>query len=262
MINTIKHERMEAVTQDWTDVAMSELSLPSGYDSPFIIAAIQTFNGPDTAQVRMRPLHGGAIQVKIEEERSADQEVSHVEETVGHIAFKPLWIHDDEDNEIGYASFLDITQPAADSWMPLPVPTTFSVDDSVVFAQVLTFNGTHPVHPRIRKEHPSSGAPGFYLKLEEWPTYDRRHIAGHIQQSIRTSTLRVGSYLRGIVWVAWTIVGQIAVYGPAGAFERKPTVLRRGVDIQVGMWPRSSFGEIPTRFSIESFSHTVRRSTT
>ncbi|MDY7093603.1 MAG: hypothetical protein SX243_11595 [Acidobacteriota bacterium] len=180
MSNGIKYGRTDDVTHEWTTAAISDLALPSGHDRPVVIAAMQTFNGSDTAGVRARSLSKRSFDVKIEEERSDDTEVRHAAETVGHIAFAPMWIQNSDHEEIGYAGFLDVHQPDADSWMALPIPTRFSVDDSVVFAQVLTYNGSQPVHPRIRKEHPASGAPGFYLKLEEWPTYDQRHAGERV----------------------------------------------------------------------------------
>ncbi len=176
MIDNIKYRRLENVTHEWTEGEISEISLPPGYEVPVLIAAMQTFNGDNTAEVRMRSLLERSFEAKIEEETSADPEVSHLPETVGHIAFAPTWIRDTDDNVIGYATYLDIDQPNAHSWTILPVPWIFSVDDSVVFAQVLSFNGNQPVHPRIRKDDPSTGDPGFFLKLEEWPTYDQLHV--------------------------------------------------------------------------------------
>lgn len=180
MIDSIKYGRTEGVTHEWMAGEISELSLPEGYDLPVVIAAIQTFNGPNTAEVRMQNLDDRSFKVKVEEERSSDPEIRHVAETVGHIAFAPMGIRDTDNNVIGYASFLEIQQFDADSWMALPIPTRFTVDDSVAFAQVLTYNGSQPVHTRIRKDHPSSGVSGFYLKLEEWPTYDKWHVGERV----------------------------------------------------------------------------------
>jgi len=152
------------------------MELPPGSDSPVLIAAMQTFNGDNTAEVRIRSLRERSFEVKIEEEQSADREVEHLPETVGHIAVAPGYIYDTAENVIGYASFFDMDQGAAHHWLSIPVPTEFTVRDSVVFAQVLTFNGNQPVHTRIREDDPASGAPGFFIKLEEWPTYDQLHV--------------------------------------------------------------------------------------
>ncbi|MCX4247526.1 hypothetical protein [Paraliomyxa miuraensis] len=156
------------------------LYLPTGYDRPVVIASMLTFNGGDTAQVRMRALRECGFEVKSEEEQSADGEVNHVPESIGHIAFPPTWLYDYGGNAIGYATFLDVEQRSANMWIPAPVPTSFTVGDSILFAQVLTFNGGQPVHVRIRHDHPSTGAGGFFFKLEEWPTYDMQHTAERV----------------------------------------------------------------------------------
>ena len=113
--------------------------------------------------------------VKIEEEQSDDDEVEHGPEVVNHIGFEPGWVTDADGEEIGYAHLFTIDDTDADTWIPIPDPTGFSVDDSVAFVQVMTFDDPTPVHARIATSHPVTGRPGFHFRMEEWPGTDGRH---------------------------------------------------------------------------------------
>jgi hypothetical protein len=136
----------------------------------------QRFAGVDEFVLDADPIRVFRPMVKIEEERSDDDEVEHEEETVGHIAFDPGTIENAEGDEIGVAGFLPIDDTDRDTWISLPVDSrSFPVDESVAFVQVLSFDGPHPVHPRIATSHPFTEMPGFHFRMEEWPTYDGRH---------------------------------------------------------------------------------------
>ena len=73
----------EEITEEW-----QRISFGNRYDSPLFYADIQTLNGGDTAELRYRNLTGNGVEVKIEEEESADTETSHVPETVGYAVFE------------------------------------------------------------------------------------------------------------------------------------------------------------------------------
>ena len=53
---------------------------------PALFAAMQSFNGPDTATLRMSDLTDSTVTIKVEEEQSANQEQSHATENVGYMA--------------------------------------------------------------------------------------------------------------------------------------------------------------------------------
>lgn len=218
-----------SVTHEWTRMAVS-------HETPVILAAMQTFNGPNTASVRIRrdrtmegslfaPLYPGQTiatrdedgqgirevfqgdlgvehpysfsvfgpTVKIEEEQSEDAEVWHTEEEVGHIAFEGGRVEDAEGNRIGWANYLNTEQLEPDTWQTLPSPSSFTVEDSVVFMQVLSYNEDDPVHVRVSTSNVDTGTPGFYFKLEEWPTYD----GGHASELLGYAVLKKGIHPLG-----------------------------------------------------------------
>ncbi|WP_227379056.1 hypothetical protein [Haladaptatus halobius] len=70
------------VTDQW-----SRISFQQQYDAPQFIANLQTFIGPDTANLRYRNLTGTGVEVKVEEEQSADTETAHAAESIGYVVF-------------------------------------------------------------------------------------------------------------------------------------------------------------------------------
>ncbi len=66
------------VTHDW-----SSLSFGGTYHDTIFFAAMQTTDGGDTANVRYRNLSATDVQIQVDEEQSANSEVSHTTEVVG-----------------------------------------------------------------------------------------------------------------------------------------------------------------------------------
>ena len=63
----------------------STINFGGTYTNPVFLAAMQTFDGGDTAAMRMRNLSTTSVQVSVEEERSANNEVNHTTEVVGYV---------------------------------------------------------------------------------------------------------------------------------------------------------------------------------
>ena len=55
---------------------------------PEFISAIQSRNGPEPAEIRYQNLSKKGVDLKIEEERSFDDEASHANEVPGYLAFE------------------------------------------------------------------------------------------------------------------------------------------------------------------------------
>ena len=67
------------VSHEWQTISFS-----STYEQPVFLADLQTFNGWDPCAVRYRNLTGSSVEVRVEEETSADAETDHVAEQVGY----------------------------------------------------------------------------------------------------------------------------------------------------------------------------------
>jgi len=59
-----------------------------GNENPYFFAAMQSFNGPDTATLRYKSLAPDHAVIFVEEERSQDQEMGHTTEQWAYLA---LW---------------------------------------------------------------------------------------------------------------------------------------------------------------------------
>ncbi|MEM7350279.1 MAG: H-type lectin domain-containing protein, partial [Acidobacteriota bacterium] len=68
-----------SVTQNWATINFSSVT------DPVFVAQMQTFDGGDTATLRQRNLSSTSVEVKVEEEQSANTEVNHTTEVVGYI---------------------------------------------------------------------------------------------------------------------------------------------------------------------------------
>ncbi|MEM9555667.1 MAG: H-type lectin domain-containing protein [Acidobacteriota bacterium] len=69
-----------AVTESWYDI-----SFGGSYSNPIWLGSAMTYDGSDPAVVRYRSLSSTGVQVKIEEEKSADSETDHNTEEIGFV---------------------------------------------------------------------------------------------------------------------------------------------------------------------------------
>jgi hypothetical protein len=69
------------VTHNWQQVSFEG----SYAGSALFLGGMQTFGGPDTAGLRYRNLSGSSVDVRVEEERSAEDETKHTDEIVGYL---------------------------------------------------------------------------------------------------------------------------------------------------------------------------------
>jgi len=68
---------------EWQTVSFVE-----SFDQPIVLADLQTYRGTNTATVRYRNLTASSVEVKIEEERSADREMIHLSEVIGYLVLE------------------------------------------------------------------------------------------------------------------------------------------------------------------------------
>ncbi|SIR73158.1 hypothetical protein SAMN05421858_3486 [Haladaptatus litoreus] len=73
----------QTVTDQWTQIDFQQ-----EYETPRFVAGLQTFNGLDPANLRYRNLSGTGVEVRVEEEQSADTETAHTTEAVGYVVFE------------------------------------------------------------------------------------------------------------------------------------------------------------------------------
>ncbi|WP_299413446.1 calcium-binding protein [Acaryochloris sp. IP29b_bin.148] len=73
----------DSVTHDWESVDLSGFT-----SAPNFLASLASYDGSDSAGVRYRHLHNTSVEVKVEEDTSADAETSHTSEVVSFLAIQ------------------------------------------------------------------------------------------------------------------------------------------------------------------------------
>ena len=107
--------------------------------APRFLASMQTYNSADTANVRVKGINAKRVSPFIEEERSLDNEVSHIGETVGFMAFRftPPAARQNESgsaatNETGAVGLLPATTPVGRDTEPDPAALPGITDSRLV----------------------------------------------------------------------------------------------------------------------------------
>ncbi len=156
---------VDNVTNQWRTVTMSE-----EHDTQVAyLAAMQTFDGPDPAGVRIHQPTPTGLRIKIEDEQSKDAETHHNPEQVGYLAISPGLLYDRDSNPIGEVGMIQLDQPEAELWHRINLQQRYH--DPVVVAQIETWNAPQPAHTRLRQVKPSS----FEIQIEEWDYLNGTH---------------------------------------------------------------------------------------
>lgn len=156
-------------------------------ETPLVFAALQTTNGGDTAQTRIRNVTPTGFDVKVEEEASKDSEIGHVGERVRHYAIEPGPIHDAGGTRIGEAGFVDVDQPNRDTWHTLELDHQYD-GHLVVIMMLNSENGPQPATVRLRNVEGDR----FEFKIEEWMYLDDGR---HTTERLVYMAVEQGSYL-------------------------------------------------------------------
>ncbi len=151
-------------THEW-----SRVEFDSSYRNPAVVACLSTFEGPDTAGVRLQHVGDGGAEFKVEEEQSRDSEVGHVPESIAWLAGEEGQIYDASGQAVGEIGRLRMGFGPKDQYEQLDLRGDY-VGDPVVIATISSYNGEHPAHMRVI-DTPS----GPFLQLEEWAYLDKLH---------------------------------------------------------------------------------------
>jgi hypothetical protein len=163
------------LTPDAVNAQLSAVDFPAEMpDTPVVIVSLQTFEGADTAGLRLRNLNTGGFNIKIEEEQSLDTEIGHTNEVVGYLALQTGLIYDNVGLVVGEADTISNDQNVDSQWHTVSLQRVYS--DPVVLMNMTTYNGNQPSHIRLRNITSSS----FEYQIEEWDYLDQIHITEDI----------------------------------------------------------------------------------
>ena len=161
----------DTVTDAWETV-----NFGAGFSqTPQILASLASYDGADPAGLRYQNLNNNQVQIKVEEDTSADAETAHTTENVSFLAIE------------GSGS---LTGSPVDPSIPMgetgsisnltDVPQTITLDrtysNPVVFAQPLSFNGSAPA--AVRLDNVTSNS--FTISVQEPNNEDGTHVAENL----------------------------------------------------------------------------------
>ncbi|MCK5591884.1 MAG: hypothetical protein KAI72_08015, partial [Candidatus Pacebacteria bacterium] len=168
-LSKLSNRTLNAVTHEWYSVNFQETFI----ENPIMITSIETYDGSDPSGVRIQALNKSGMEVMIEEEESSDIEVKHASEIVSYFAVTEGLIRDVNDNIIGEAGKTTKDQSGS-IWHVINTQKTYT--NPVVFAQMLTYNESHPSHMRLKNIQSDS----FEMQIEEWDYLDGDHATEDI----------------------------------------------------------------------------------
>lgn len=99
---TVDGRSFEASRSPTVDNSWQTLSFDGSYQNPVFLADLQSSRGINTATVRYRNLTADSVEVKVEEEQSADQETAHLAERLGYLVIEGRSDTTTDDTTSGY----------------------------------------------------------------------------------------------------------------------------------------------------------------
>jgi len=161
------------VTHEGTPLAFGSFN----HGNPRFFAAMQSFNGPDTATLRYSGLSEGSVTVIVEEEQSANEEQNHTTEVVGYMAlWNPDQAGDEADTRV-QSRPMPVGQAMIEYGNIVLTHETFHVDlentfvSPVVILGALSYNGGDPSTVRVWNVDNR----GFDCAIQEWAYLDGPH---------------------------------------------------------------------------------------
>ncbi len=135
-------------------------------DIPLIFTDMQSTTERDPAISGINNLQVNGVDIKIEEEISADAELDHDFETVGFLAIGDIGnITDERGDIIGEVGQVDVDQ----NWTKVLMNNKYH--NPVIIARAMTKNDNDPFTVRVNQNHAGS----FNIQIQEWSYLDGTH---------------------------------------------------------------------------------------
>ncbi len=166
----------------------SPVLFPSPFDAtPILVAAMQSTIGNEPAGLRIRNHGAVSFEVRVEEENSTDDDITHPLEEVGYLALAPGPIVNQVGKIIGEAGSVNRGHStAAEDWHRIEYKHGAYLNP-VVIMNMTTTNGGQPAHVRLRnvKSVSDTGlASSFEFKIEEWDYLDGAHYVESLSYTV------------------------------------------------------------------------------
>jgi surface protein len=160
--------------KDGQDSSWKTYDLPQFKEKTVLLNQMQTYNDPDTANVRTNHLSPSSYEVKIEEETSKDKETNHGAEAFATIALTEGDILNKAGFTIGESGRLSANAATATDYKTLTFKNRYT--NPIVIMEMSSYNDSEPSHIRLADKTASSVK---YL-IEEWDYLDQVHLTEDI----------------------------------------------------------------------------------
>lgn len=219
-INTGSHITLSQINNQW-DIFSAPSTIGENFSDFFTVPAgskvfigdMQTCNGTDPSNVRFNTQYVNSdgntymyVRTKVEEDNHNGSEDDHsrsvvhgAKEVIAGIAMNIGPIRDAGGTTIGYSGSLDIDLdvPSGNKWNNISISNTIHFSDPVVFANVITNNGSEPCHVRIKDVGINGyGNCVFKLALEEW--HRDNSDQAHTTETVNWVVLEKGTHYMGV----------------------------------------------------------------
>lgn len=139
--------------------------------TPVVLAATQSFNGANPVDVRLHNVTRETFSMRMEEEQSKDDELRHLNETIGYLGIEDGVIMTNTNGAvIGEAGTLSLKQLNGDAFTRLKYKTS-RYQEPIMIMQLQSRFGKQPAH--IRFAHVARERVTY--QLEEWDYLDGSH---------------------------------------------------------------------------------------
>jgi len=150
----IQTGKLEVTTSNFGDFTQVEFSTPFDSDDVVVMVTIQTHFGSDFVKPRVRQVSSNGFEVHLEE-TGTGKIGYHTMEVVGWVAARAgRWTIDGQVYDFG-----SLTMEDMDPYQVTVDPLT----NPLVFGQIMTYAGTHPVNLR----YTTKSGTGFTLRMDE-----------------------------------------------------------------------------------------------
>ncbi|MCH2192224.1 MAG: GEVED domain-containing protein [Gammaproteobacteria bacterium] len=160
-------------------------NLPQFKEKSVLLNQMQTYDDPDTANVRTDHMSPSSFKVFIEEEQSKETEMGHATEAVATIALTEGDILNKAGFTIGESGRLSANAATATDYKTLTFKNRYI--NPIVIMEMSSYRGPHPSHIRLSDKTASS----VKYKIEEWDYLD----GGHTTEDISYIVIEAGSHM-------------------------------------------------------------------
>ncbi|GAA5144269.1 hypothetical protein GCM10023213_34100 [Prosthecobacter algae] len=176
---------------------LATVTFPAARTAPVLIAQTQSANEADAGELKMASLTTTSVQLRIQEETSADAETAHIAEDLGYVVLGDMAGELAAKVEVGDVI---VTQASATTWTPVTFATSYT--NPVVVTGPLSYRSSTSMTIRVRNVTTT----GFEFQVDRW---DHHSTQSHnIAEKLSYLVMESGTYaIGGTLWQAGAKTG-------------------------------------------------------